>query len=100
MAGVLGAQPVFGQPRVVDVVAGLHRVQVGEVGGDPAVELRVVADVTVPGDQRFDAGDAREQPQAFAVAAERVGAVQVEQRYLDVGEHVPGDQHAAVGQED
>jgi hypothetical protein len=97
---VLGAQPVFGQARVSDIAACLNRVQVGEVSGDAAAELRRVAGVAVAGDDRGDARDAGEQAEARAVAAERVGGVQVGQRDLNVGEHVPGDQHPLVGEED
>jgi hypothetical protein len=97
---VLRAEPVFGEARVVDVTACLHRVQVREVGGDPAAELRVVAGAAVAGDNDVDAGNVREQPQALPVVAERIGGLHVKERDLQVGAHVAGDQDAAVREED
>jgi hypothetical protein len=73
VAGVLGTEPVFGKARVVDVTARLHRVQVGEVGGDPAAEFGRIADAAVARDDGLDPGNVGEQAQAVAVAAERVG---------------------------
>ncbi len=65
---MFGAEPVLGEAGVARTVridgvlrstrvsAGLYRVQVGEVGGDPAAELLVVADVAVAGDDDIDPG--------------------------------------------
>ena len=100
MSGVLRTQPLVGQARIRYVAACLDRVEVGKVGSDPAVKLRRVAGMAVAGDHHPDTRDAGEQAEALAVAAERVGRVQVEQRDLDIGEHVPGDQHPLVGEED
>ena len=96
---MLGPQPVLGEPRVGDVGAHLGCVQVAEVGGDPAAELGVIADVTVAGHDEPHARGLRQQSQALPVAAERVGRLHVEQRDLKVGAHVARDQHADLGQE-
>jgi hypothetical protein len=61
VAGVLGSQPVLGEPSVGDVGAGLGCVQVAEVGGDPAAELGVIADVAVAGHHQAHARGSREQ---------------------------------------
>ena len=82
------------------VGAGRYRVQVGEVGGEAAAELRGVAGVAVAGDDGGDAGDGGQRAQARAVAAEGIGVVQVGQRDLDVGAHVADDEHAGVREED
>jgi hypothetical protein len=100
VAGVFRAEPVLGKARVGDVTARLDRVQVRVVGGEPAAELRLPADVAVAGNDDRDPGYAREHAKALPVAAERVGRLQVEQRDLQVGKHVARDQHAAVGEED
>jgi hypothetical protein len=97
--GVRGPQPILREPWVVDVGAGLGCVQVAEVGGDPAAELGVVADAAVAGHDQPHALGSRQQSQAVPVAAERVGRFGVEQRDLDVGEHVAGDEHSDLGQE-
>ena len=96
---MLGSQPLLREPGVGDVVARLGCVQVAEVGGDATTELVVVADVAVAGHDQPHARRSRQQCQAPPVAAERVGRVGVEQRDLDVGAHVAGDEHSAVGQE-
>jgi hypothetical protein len=49
VAGVLGPQPLLGEPWIGDVGARLGCVQVAEVGGDSAAELGVIADVSVAG---------------------------------------------------
>jgi hypothetical protein len=100
VAGVFFPEPVLGEARVARSAACLDRVQVSEIGGDPAAELRFIAHVAVAGDDHPDAGDAGEQAKAVAVPAERVGRVQVGQGDLNVGQHVPGDQHPAVGEEE
>jgi hypothetical protein len=96
---VLGSEPVLRQPGVGDVVAGLGCVQVAAVGEDAATELVAIADVAVAGYHQPHARGPGQQFQAPPVAAERVGRVGVEQRDLDVGAHVAGDEHSAVGQE-
>jgi hypothetical protein len=100
VTGVLGPEPLLGQPWIGDVGADLGCVQVAEVGGDPAAKLGVVADVAVAGHDHPHALGPRQQSQAPPVAAERVGRLGVEQRDLDVGAHVAGDQHSDLGQED
>jgi hypothetical protein len=100
VAGVLGPQPLLGEPWIGDVRARLGCVQVAEVGGDSAAELGVIADVAVAGHEHPHARGRREQSQAPPVAAERVGRLGVEQRDLDVGAHVAGDKHSGLGQED
>ncbi|MGD0699892.1 MAG: hypothetical protein ABSA02_08415 [Trebonia sp.] len=60
----------------------------------------MIADVAVAGHDHPHAGRGREQSQALPVAAERVRRVGVEQRDLNVGEHVAGDQHAGLRQVD
>ena len=76
-AGVLRAEPVLREARVCCVLASLHGIDVAEVGGDPAAELRVVARMTVAGDDPLDAGHPGEHVESRAVAAERVGPVPV-----------------------
>jgi hypothetical protein len=99
VAGVLGPQPVLGEPGIGDVGADLGCVQVAEVGGDPAAELGVIAHVAVAGhDQPYPLGPGQ-QSQASPVAAEGVGRLGVEQRDLNIGAHVAGDEHAGLGQE-
>jgi hypothetical protein len=99
VAGVLGPQPLLGESRIGDVGAPLGCVQVAEVGRDPAAELGVIADVAVAGHDQPHARGPRQQSQAPPVAAERVGRLGVEQRDLDVGAHVAGDEHSDLGQE-
>jgi hypothetical protein len=97
---VLGPQPAGGEAGIGDVGARLNRVQVSQVGGDPAAELAFGRNPAVAGDGKPDPRDAREQAEAGPVAAERVVPVQVEQRGLDVRAHVASDQHPGPGQED
>jgi hypothetical protein len=49
VAGVLGPQPVLGEPGIGHGGADLGCVQVAEVGADPAAELGVIADMAVAG---------------------------------------------------
>lgn len=100
MLGVCLAHPVFGDPRVVERLAERELVQVRLVGGDPAAELRGVADASVPGDHLADAGDGGQAGQAGAVVAHRVVGDGVEQRDLRVGDHVADGKDADLGQED
>ena len=81
--GHVGDQAEF-RRRVGAVGAGLGRVQVVAVGGDPARELRLVPDMAVAGHHQAHAGRVREEFQSLPVAAERVVRLQVEQRDLDV----------------
>ena len=96
---MLGPEPLLREPAIGGVGAGFGCVQVAEVGGDPAAELGVVADAAVAGHHQPHARGPGQQSQAPPIAAERVGRLGVEQRDLDVGAHVAGDEHAGLGQE-
>jgi hypothetical protein len=71
VAGVVGLEPVLGEPWIGGVGARLGCVEVGEVGGNPAAELGVIADVAVAGHHQPDALGAREQFKGRPVGAER-----------------------------
>ena len=65
----------------------------------PAAELRGIPDMPVARDQPAHAGHRGEPLQAGPVVAERVILGGVQQRDLDVGEHVSRDQNPGIRQE-
>ena len=84
--------------RVGDVSARLGRVEVAEVGRDP----RRSSARPRRGHGQGPAARPAAPPAGRVppVAAERVGRLQVEQRDLDIGQHVAGHEDAQIRQED
>ena len=80
-------------------VPSLQADQVRDVRFDPAEKLRGIADGAMPGNDP-DNGQCSQAVQASQVVTDRIGLVEIEQRHLDVGAHVAGDERSAVGQED
>ena len=84
-------------PGVVGSAAVAQGLQVGPVLVDPCAQLTGAADGPVAGDD--DVGVARhvlDQPQRGEVVLDRVLGERVEHGDEDVGEHVAGDEHAAL----
>jgi hypothetical protein len=75
-----------------------QRIHVRAIEGDPVAELVGVADRSVAGNDGIDAvGHLLEHPQAHEVVPDRVvGAVKVGHRHQDIGQHVTGDEHAVL----
>ena len=88
----------WAEPRVAENIGVTQGLQIRPVPADPCVDLISSADGPVAGDDDIDvARRALEQAQRGQVVLDRVsGAVQVEQRNQDVGQHVGGDEDPAL----
>jgi hypothetical protein len=89
------------QPRVDRFLSSPQRVDVGVIGGETSRYLGALGDGAVAGDHDIDLVGGLVQPVERAlVGAYLIGAARVEQRDQDVGEHVAGEQDAAICKED
>ena len=93
------AQPRLRAARVVERLARRQQVQVAGVDVQTAAELRGIADVPVAGNQPAHTRHGGEQPQAGPVIPERITGVGVQERDLDVGQHVARHQHPGIREE-
>jgi hypothetical protein len=96
-------EPLLIQPqtRVDRFLSSPPRVDVGMIGGEAGRHFGTFGDGPVAGDQEIDASGCLSQPvECGLVGAHLIGAVSVEERDQDIGEHVAGEQDAAVRKED
>jgi hypothetical protein len=64
---------------------------------DPCAQLPSTGDGPVTGDEDLDAvRHVLEPPQPHEVVLDRIRGVEVGERHQDVGQHVAGDEHAAL----
>ena len=71
------------------------------IGGEAGSHLGTLGNGAVAGDQDIDAPGGLTQPvECRLVGAHLIGAVRVEERDQDVGEHVAGEQDATVREQD
>ena len=89
------------QARVGRVLSSPQRAEVGAIGGEAGGHLGTPGDGAVAGDQDTGVPGGLSQPaQRRLVGAHLAGAAGVQERDQDVGEHVPGQQDAAAGEQD
>ena len=73
-----------------------HRLDVGTVGPDPSLDLGASGDVAVPGHEHVDVwGHSTDAIEAGQVVLDRVARLWIEQRDLDVRQHVGSEEHVA-----
>ncbi len=78
-----------------------QRVDVGTIGGQAGRHLGTLGNSAMTGDQDIDVPGGLTQPvECRFIGIHLAGAARVEERDQDVGEHVAGEQDAAVGEED
>ena len=71
------------------------------IGGEAGRHLGTLGNSAVAGDQDIDVPGGLPQPvECRLIGAHLIGAARVEERDQDVGEHVAGEQDAAVREED
>jgi hypothetical protein len=94
-------EPVLAQACAGRILPAPQRVDVGAIGGEANRDIGTKGDGAVAGDQDIDVpGGSTQQVECRLVGDHLIGAARVEQRNQDVGEHVAGQQDAAVGEED
>jgi hypothetical protein len=93
------ALPLHRHPRVLERLACSQPLQIPVVGIEAPPELSRVADMAVPRHHPAHVRYGRKPLDAGQVVTERVICDGVQDRDLDVGEHVARDQHAGVGDE-
>lgn len=71
------------------------------IGSETGRHLWALGDGAVAGDHDIDVPGGLAQPvKCRLVGVHLTGAARIEERDQDVGEHVPGEQHATVREED
>ena len=94
-------EPVFIKTRVDRFLSSPQRVDVRMIGGKPGRHFGTLGNGPVPGDHDIDAPGSLPQPvECRLIGTDLIGAVRVEERDQDVGEHVAGEQDATVREED
>ena len=94
-------EPVLIETRVDRFLSSPQRVDVRMIGGKAARHLGTLGNGPVAGDQDIDVLGSLIQPvECRLVGVHLIGAARIEERDQDVGEHVPGEQDATVGEQD
>jgi RNA polymerase sigma-70 factor (sigma-E family) len=92
--------PAPSPTRIDRFLSSPQRVEVGTIGGEAGRHLGTLGNGAVAGDQDIDLPGGLTQPvECRLVGGQLIGTARVQERDQDVGEHVAGEQDAAVREE-